>query len=64
MVDGLSYEQLNGEVGPGRWTIMQVKGMYQALVQKENNPTTEKSIHLTSNRDHKVEAPSYTIRFS
>ncbi len=72
-VDGLSYEQLNKEIEPGRWTIMQVldhlylmertivKGMYQALDQKEMNPTTEKPIHLTSNRDHKVEAPPYTV---
>lgn len=72
-VAGLSDEQLNEQVEEGRWSIMQVLDhlylmersvvhvISDQLANGETKSTSEKPIHLTTNRSTKVDAPSFVV---
>lgn len=72
-ISSLTDEQLNKQVGTGKWSIMQVldhlylmeRGivhkMMEAMQQEEDQPTEKKPIELTVNRSVKIDAPSFVV---
>ncbi|MBB6451732.1 hypothetical protein HNQ94_000153 [Salirhabdus euzebyi] len=71
LVEDLSDDELNERVEENSWTIMQVlqhlhllekvvaKSISKSLLTDHVNPTSEKPIHLTTDRRKKIDAPPF-----